>query len=385
MVFVVFLAIMVVFGVFMYRSTARTMKEQLGNKCLGIAEAVAVFIEEDIQGYRQFIDTLDTESDYYINTKAALEKIRYANSENIRFLYTEVRNGEDGMMYVLDGEREGDVLYSPPGSTDALTVTRRIAYTDGTSLVGDFTVNKYGTLLSAYAAVEDPATGELVGLVGVDVSKDQYDAVIHNQLYVLFGCILLLVLMVAVTLVFSSAKVEKLIVMDSLTGTYNKSYFLRALKEPLRQMRKKSAPLTVIMADLDHFKNVNDTYGHPFGDVVLESVAASIGAVLRKSDCLARYGGEEFAAFMPGLGTDMAAEVAERIRMKVEQTPIHNEELDEDIYVTISIGVALAAEGQSAADVIAVADKALYLAKRTRNAVYCAWNKLEEAPQGHTA
>ncbi|MDR2137189.1 MAG: hypothetical protein LBO68_02765, partial [Synergistaceae bacterium] len=97
----------IVFGGIVYAVTSQTLKQQMGNKCLGIASAVAALLEEDPEGYREFIETLDTESDYYIRTKAIIEKIRFGNMDNILFLYSEIRVSEDTMMYLLDGEKAG--------------------------------------------------------------------------------------------------------------------------------------------------------------------------------------------------------------------------------------------------------------------------------------
>ncbi len=123
------------------------------------------------------------------------------------------------------------------------------------------------------------------------------------------------------------------------------------------------------MADLDHFKDVNDTYGHQFGDLVLTAAAKAIKSCLRESDVLARYGGEEFAAFLPGMTMSNAPSVLERIRKAVEDSYVHNDELNIDIHVTVSIGAAFLEMPQTVHEILEEADKALYTAKETRNAV----------------
>lgn len=369
LIFIFFVILMIIFGLLINNVTAHTMKRQIGNKCIGIAAAVATMIERDVEGYIQFVNSLDTESEYYIELKADMEKIRFANEDNIAFLYTEVKISDTEMMYILDGEPSGADTFSPPGSVDPLTVTRRIAYGTNASHIGDFVTTPFGTLLSAYAPVTDPSTGELIGLVGVDVSIEQYNELLYYQRLIIVGCISILILMVATVLFLSSEKVERAIVRDSLTGAYNRSYFFRCARGYIKEARKRYTPLTVFMADLDHFKKINDTYGHPFGDIVLEQVCNTILDELRKTDCFARYGGEEFVALLPGLGPERAVEVVNRIREKVERTPIFNAEHGKEITVTISIGVSYLMPGQTVEDLLGMADKALYQAKLTRNTV----------------
>ena len=123
------------------------------------------------------------------------------------------------------------------------------------------------------------------------------------------------------------------------------------------------------MTDLDFFKKVNDTYGHPFGDIVLRRVAQIINSNLRRSDSLVRYGGEEFAGCLAHATMAEAGEVLRRMNQAVASRPIFNEELSKEIYVTVSIGYAPLASDGSPTEALANADKALYEAKKTRNCV----------------
>ncbi|MDR1510374.1 MAG: response regulator [Synergistaceae bacterium] len=179
------------FGGILYFVTSQTLKQQMGRKCLGIASAVAVLLEEDPEGYRKFIETLDTESDYYIKTKAMIEKIRFANEDNIAFLYAEIRVSENEMMYLFDGEYAGAGTFAPPGSVEQLTATRRAAYDSASAYIGDFVTTVWGFLLSAYAPVFDRGTGEFLGIVGADVSEEQYNAVMNKQFLILLGSAIL--------------------------------------------------------------------------------------------------------------------------------------------------------------------------------------------------
>jgi diguanylate cyclase (GGDEF) domain len=367
--YLLFLALMIAFGIFVYRLTAETVETQMANKCAGIAVATATMIQQNAPAYREFSETLDTAGDYYNGIKRSMEEIRRGNADNIIFLYTEKRVSETEMMFVLDGEPEGADQFSPPGERDLLTPTRRAAYESGNLVKGRFVTTRYGTLLSAYAPIRDPADGQLLGLVGVDVSLYQYYGIMNYLLAVIVVSVGAMVVLVALVLVLSSSRVERLITTDGLTGVYNKASFLGSLKRQAKTARKTGEPLLVMMADLDHFKNVNDTYGHQFGDKVLTGVAKAIKSVLRESDCLARYGGEEFSAYFPGATTRNAMLMLERIRYSVEALKVRNPETGEDIGVTISIGASYLGANQTITEAIEDADKALYQAKENRNAV----------------
>ena len=167
------------------------------------------------------------------------------------------------------------------------------------------------------------------------------------------------------------AAIEQLAVTDSLTGLFNRRYFnLRALEE-VERSRRLDHSLSILMLDLDHFKDVNDTYGHDAGDLVLVAVAGLLRGLLRKIDISARYGGEEFIVLLPESGGQAAVVVAERIRQAVETQRVETGPWM--ISFSISIGVASLEPGMdlSLDDLIRHADQAMYEAKSLgRNLVY---------------
>ena len=153
---------------------------------------------------------------------------------------------------------------------------------------------------------------------------------------------------------------------DALTGTWNR----RALDETLIQTTSSNNrhPLvaSLIMLDLDHFKKINDTYGHDVGDTILIKISETIKESIRLSDRLYRYGGEEFVVIADGANLSNAAILAESIRKKVESSCLLEKES-----VTISLGVASLKEGQNPENWIKLADEALYEAKRTGRNKFC--------------
>ncbi|MCL6612760.1 MAG: GGDEF domain-containing protein [Peptococcaceae bacterium] len=145
---------------------------------------------------------------------------------------------------------------------------------------------------------------------------------------------------------------------DPLTGAPNR----RELDRHLEKVAGRMNPLSVIMADIDHFKKVNDTYGHDAGDHVLRQFAETVRASVRPGDFFGRYGGEEFMVIC-NAGLDEAAEIAERVREAVEKTPVRVPG-GGTVSITASFGVARQMPGEDAASVVRRADSALYRAKQ---------------------
>ena len=156
---------------------------------------------------------------------------------------------------------------------------------------------------------------------------------------------------------------------DPLTGVGNRRWLDSELKRRLAQFRRQGAPVSVLMIDVDHFKRINDAWGHEAGDVALRALAKSVGTTLRDMDVLTRFGGEEFLAVLPGTHVQQAAIVAERIRRAVQEmtVPFSNH----SIKLTVSIGVASAANLDDEATILKRADEAMYVAKKHgRNGCY---------------
>lgn len=161
-------------------------------------------------------------------------------------------------------------------------------------------------------------------------------------------------------------ELRELIVSDSLTGLYNHTHIQKALDEKIELAKQQDLPLSFIMLDIDHFKQVNDNYGHPMGDEVIKNLALFLSQRLRKTDDIGRYGGEEFAIVMPNTSLENAMLVMDEIRANFSRL-IHG--ADSDLQVSFSCGVA-AYKGQPGDQLIEQADKALYEAKKAgRNCV----------------
>jgi len=148
---------------------------------------------------------------------------------------------------------------------------------------------------------------------------------------------------------------------DPLTGVHNRRYFMEAATGQMERASRYDSESFVIILDLDHFKAINDRYGHQSGDMVLQEVALRVAATLRPYDLFARYGGEEFILFITDMDQVSAVRLAERIRLGIAATPIKM--TDASAEVTVSLGIAQATPVNKLEAAIASADKALYKAK----------------------
>jgi len=159
---------------------------------------------------------------------------------------------------------------------------------------------------------------------------------------------------------------------DALTGLYNKRYFMQMFPHELIRARRYVKPLSLIMIDVDNFKKLNDTYGHPKGDQVLANVGKILSGSLRAADFSFRYGGEEFAVILPETRLDGAFMVAETLREKIfkEVTPLLGQE--SELVVSVSLGVAgYPGDGSTTDHLLSHADACLYKAKHQgKNLVY---------------
>jgi diguanylate cyclase (GGDEF)-like protein len=165
-------------------------------------------------------------------------------------------------------------------------------------------------------------------------------------------------------------QLHELATRDSLTRLLNRGTILERLTQEVERARRHDHPIAVILADLDHFKRVNDTYGHQAGDEVLSSVSSRIMAALRPYDLAGRYGGEELIIVLEGVDRRGAVQCAERLRDVIARDPV--DVADGEVVVTCSFGVFASDDAKSvtADDLVRYADTALYAAKRNgRNRV----------------
>lgn len=156
--------------------------------------------------------------------------------------------------------------------------------------------------------------------------------------------------------------IYRMTIIDGLTGAHNKRFLLESLEKEIPRARRHARPLALLMFDVDHFKTVNDSFGHLAGDYVLKELCNIVRTRLRPDDFLARYGGEEFGVALPETPLDGATKIGEELRKLVEKHKFTFE--SEDIPITISIGAAQLDERGDVLQFVKAADEKLYEAKR---------------------
>lgn len=173
--------------------------------------------------------------------------------------------------------------------------------------------------------------------------------------------------------VISNKKIVKqtkeLALTDELTGIYNRRYLNLYLEKAIPLMERSPLNNYASIIDIDNFKQLNDEYGHSFGDKVLKEICQLINNLVRREDCFCRYGGEEFILIATSLEDNHMDKILQRIRNNIEKKRYHVN--NEYIHITVSIGVARYEKGDTGNDLIDKADKALYRAKETGKNKIC--------------
>lgn len=363
----ILLVILTIVHIVVYVTTKNIVMEQISLSSQSVAVSVSTYIMTDIDSYKQFLETKDADSEYYIQMREYLAAVKSAG--NIKFIYTERPVNDETVEFMLDAEPPDGEYYTPPGTTTFMDSASAAVYATGLPATLEATASDFGTLIGGSAPIFD-SNGEMLGLTGVNI--DATVAVNHlNRLQiVMFAIYVIMAALVYFALRKYSGLIFDPMFKDKLTGAYSKRHLERMMQGEIKAARKNETALCLMMCDLDHFKKINDTYGHSFGDVVLSSVAQTIMSCLRKTDIFFRYGGEEFIVVLAKSDLETVTKIAERIRGAVEKNDIINENDDSHINITISIGVAkLNASAAEWKILVENSDKALYEAKKTRNSV----------------
>ncbi len=352
---------------FTYQCTKAILLEEIQSNALNSAHAIATFLSSDIERYRPLSEatTLIEGSELhqtYLTYNNLMRTIK--EKSDATFIYTSKYLDDQTSVFILDGEESGTILFSPFGSLDGMDDEEL-----HTLLTGESTVTilkedpEWGTYLSAYAAIIDGRDNSVVGLVGVDYSEDHFSqlttrfALLLNLTFALFAVVTALALYAAILTIQDHSG------LDELTGLGNKRAFNRTLRLILEEAKKRKQPFVLCLLDIDCFKSINDTYGHPVGDLVLQSMGRALVNLAQKNRSCFRIGGDEFALILPSSSNKEAEyakqELAEHFR-KLDIPSLHGRK------VTVSVGIAQWVTGITAETLVSMADKDLYEQKRTK-------------------
>jgi diguanylate cyclase (GGDEF)-like protein len=390
---IVLIAIIATVHVAVYVTTRDIIESEIYLNAQGIAVAVAHSVMLEIEDYKAFIadiekykSSIENEVERANVDKEGMPAEHYRNSayyqkmqnfftkikkhSHVKYIYTERRIDDKNIEFILDSEPIGAWDHSPPASFHPNDQWRELTYSTGKPVGFKLTAYlAWGNLIGAYAPIFD-RDGKLLGIAGVNIDGSHLYRHLRFLQMIMFAVYAFILGAALLILMRHSDAILEPMLKDKLTGAYNKRYFEKLLQEEIAYAVKGRRYLALLMFDLDHFKKINDTYGHSFGDQVLSSVSTTIRNSLRQNDHFVRYGGEEFVVIVPNANEKRAMEIAERIRHAIEGNEIHNDERDISVKISISVGIAnLTRPNLSAQEFLKNADKALYEAKKTRNSV----------------
>ncbi len=302
---------------------------------------------------RLLADERTLEDALHATTDAALELLPCDHAS--------LRLFDDTRRELLSTARSGTASEVPPAQFRAgegvlgfVADTGKAALVEDTSTDPRFAARPTGFSVGSLVAVPLVAGGHVVGVLSASSpSPGRFSERDRDLAQLLANCTVPAI---------ETARLAHLSVTDDLTRAYNYRVLASRLHEEVGRAARYGDPLSVLMMDLDHFKHVNDRYGHAAGDEVLRAFVDRVRAEVRQPDVLIRRGGEEFLLVMPSTGGDDAHAVAERIRARVAATPIPTQ-CGADVPLTVSIGVATWVDREDATALEARADAALYRAK----------------------
>lgn len=383
----VFLIIMVFITLFiavpavlLYNNFKSITEKELGKSAVIIASTVRILIEEDMEAYAKLSESQDYkklsyEQTYYYKMQKIFRAIK--SNGNIKYLYTEKRLSESKIMYILDAEVLGSKDASPIGSIDSMDNLNNKAYELKIPVYGPLTYSKtWGNLITGYSPIINVQTGELIGLVGVDISAD-YLVDILSKLKAIIVFVIVMILLITGYLAdrilsYTRSSME----IDYMTGLYNKKHYEQILRQTVKKAEENEECFTVIMMDIDHFKEFNDLYGHQFGDYVLIKIAQVIRDSIRTIDISARYAGDEFIILLPSSTKDTAVSVCQRIKQGISLIEFEDDKPDSTLGLTVSMGISEWKRGLPAEKMSHYADVAMYESKAMgRNTVTVYSNK----------
>jgi diguanylate cyclase (GGDEF)-like protein len=344
---------------------------------INLSVAIAKLVATDIDAYRA-LAALDEytpgsyDEAYYQKMLTEFRDLK-ANSDAL-YIYTAKKVSDDEMVYVLDAEDPASDNFSPLGSLDSMNDFLSRPYSSLKADAGGmYHDDPWGYLLTGVAPIIDPVTGQVISVVGTDMDA----AGIQSVIYSIGALILLDSLLIIVILGFVLNKVLAIafesVDTDFLTGLHTKFYHQREIRRALKVARRSSDHLSLLMIDLDGFKEINDKYGHLFGDYVLKEVGQTLKSATRSIDKCSRFGGDEFVIILPGAGDFNASAICERIvegLAGIELSP----DGQAKVKISASLGAASYQPWMTVETLTDCADQALYQSKKLGKNQYTIWH-----------
>jgi diguanylate cyclase (GGDEF)-like protein len=356
------------FAKVIYYAIESNVIDELKKSANNIAVTAAEFIEHDIEPYIALSTVEDYSQgnydiEYYNKMLQLFQGIK--RKTGVSYIFTEKKISDTEVAYLIDGEVPGSENFSPIGLVDELGEYERQAFQNGNAVATPVIEDeRWGNHLSGFAPITDPDTGNIVGLVGVDFSLKYVEKFISNiKLFIIVITFVSIVFTTIVSYKLMDSR-RKALYTDHLTGVYSKRYHEKALKKAIKKAQTSNEPLSLIMIDVDYFKQINDKYGHVAGDIVIKNIAQNIKKSIRTTDFCSRFGGDEFIIILPDTDKERAKNIAQRIADgMLNLNYVTKKELDIELDLTLSIGIAQWTRDTTEIELVKHADRAMYLSK----------------------
>lgn len=303
----------------------------------------------------------------YSLLKQQLYNIRTSN-EDYKFLYILGHDrATSTVFFYIDSQMIDSEDYAPPGLVydEVADDFRQAILSENKTFVGPVT-DRWGTLVTALIPLRDPQTNKVIATLGMDIQADDWHTNLFRLSVLPVGLTLLTMALIvlAIFLKVKSNELKKSVTQDSLTKLYSRKIILELAESQLCHCLQHRSSFSIIVLDIDDFKQVNDKYGHLVGDTVLKMVAACMAKTLRETDMAGRIGGEEFLVLLPFTDEKGALEVAEKMRRCICELQFDAQQCQGMTHVSASFGISATSDhAESFEKLYEFADKALYLSK----------------------
>ncbi len=343
----------------LYSNYKQTTLDEMGRKALAVANTTVQVLAMESLPYLELCralqhDRTPYESESFDPMQELLVTIR--GNAGVDLLYAKLLDDKGEVLFVLDS--------SLPHVTDEatkLSPEEGDVFQSAAPLRGGIIKDeRWGTSIFAHAPIIDNGDGKILGVVGVAFSMGTFEKSLKNMFFLIIGLFILIIVLVSLAICIVLRLREDSLEVEYLTNLGTKRLFENQLARTAKRAKASTTPFSLLLIDIDGFKQINDTYGHLTGDRILQAVATIIRANVQPSDICSRIGGDEFSIILTSSALEQALYTAQCIQNDIEGHILENHR---DLALSVSIGVAQGEKSLSPQDLIELADQALYKAK----------------------